>query len=151
MENLLKTLEEWVGQIGSFAWGPPMLIFLVGTGLWLNLALRGLQFRKLWYSLYLALIKRKEDTDDPGDISNFQALMTALSATVGTGNIAGVATAIAAGGPGALFWMWVTGMVGMATKYAEAVLAVKYREVDEAGTMSGGPMYYISKGLGWRW
>ena len=151
MENLLKTLEEWVGQIGSFAWGPPMLIFLVGTGLWLTLALRGLQFRKLWYSLYLALIKRKEDTDDPGDISNFQALMTALSATVGTGNIAGVATAIAAGGPGALFWMWVTGMVGMATKYAEAVLAVKYREVDEAGTMSGGPMYYISKGLGWKW
>ena len=151
MENLLKTLEEWVGLVGAFAWGPPMLIFLVGTGLWLTLALRGLQFRKLWYSLYLALIKRKEDTDEPGDISNFQALMTALSATVGTGNIAGVATAIAAGGPGALFWMWVTGLVGMATKYAEAVLAVKYREVDEAGTMSGGPMYYIAKGLGWKW
>jgi AGCS family alanine or glycine:cation symporter len=151
MENLLKTFEEWVGLVGAFAWGPPMLIFLVGTGFWLTLALRGLQFRKLWYSLYLALIKRKEDTDEPGDISNFQALMTALSATVGTGNIAGVATAIAAGGPGALFWMWVTGMVGMATKYAEAVLAVKYRQVDKNGGMCGGPMYYISKGAGWKW
>ena len=77
MENLLKTFEEWVGLVGAFAWGPPMLIFLVGTGFWLTLALRGLQFRKLWYSLYLALIKRKEDTDEPGDISNFQALMHA--------------------------------------------------------------------------
>ena len=99
------------------------------------------------YALYLALIKRKEDGDEPGDITHFQALMTALSATVGTGNIAGVATAIAVGGPGALFWMWITGLVGMATKYAEAVLAVKYRVVDENGEMNGGPMYYISKGL----
>ena len=151
MENLLTTIEGWVGQVGAFAWGPPMLIFLVGTGFYLTLALRGLQFRKLWHSLFLALIKRKEDTDEPGDISNFQALMTALSATVGTGNIAGVATAIAAGGPGALFWMWITGLVGMATKYAEAVLAVKYRETSEGGEMKGGPMYYISKGLGWKW
>ncbi len=151
MENLLTTIEGWVGQVGAFAWGPPMLIFLVGTGFYLTLALRGLQFRKLWYSLFLALVKRKEDTDEPGDISNFQALMTALSATVGTGNIAGVATAIAAGGPGALFWMWITGLVGMATKYAEAVLAVKYRETSDAGEMKGGPMYYISQGLGWKW
>jgi AGCS family alanine or glycine:cation symporter len=105
----------------------------------------------MWYSLWLALVKRKEETDEPGDISHFQALMTALSATVGTGNIAGVATAIAAGGPGALFWMWVTGLVGMATKYGEAVLAVKYRTTDENGTMSGGPMYYIANGLGWKW
>jgi AGCS family alanine or glycine:cation symporter len=125
--------------------------FLVGTGLYLTIILRGLQFRKLWYALWLALVKRKEDTDEPGDITHFQALMTALSATVGTGNIAGVATAIAAGGPGALFWMWITGLVGMATKYGEAVLAVKYRIKDEAGTMSGGPMYYISIGLGWKW
>lgn len=128
-----------------------MLVLLVGTGFWLTFALRGLQFTKLLHSLYLALIKRKEDTDEPGDITHFQALMTALSATVGTGNIAGVATAIAAGGPGALFWMWVTGLVGMATKYSEAVLAVKYREVDENGEMSGGPMYYISKGLNLPW
>jgi AGCS family alanine or glycine:cation symporter len=151
MGNLFQTVEVFVADIGAFAWGPPMLIFLVGTGLWLTIALRGVQFRKLWFSLWLALVRRKEETDEPGDITHFQALMTALSATVGTGNIAGVATAIAAGGPGALFWMWVTGLVGMATKYAEAVLAVKYRITDEDGEMSGGPMYYISRGLGWRW
>ena len=151
MGNLFQAIEEIVGQIGAFVWGPPMLIFLVGTGLWLTIVLRGVQFRKLWFSLWLALVRRKEETDEPGDITHFQALMTALSATVGTGNIAGVATAIAAGGPGALFWMWVTGLVGMATKYGEAVLAVKYRITDEEGEMSGGPMYYISRGLGWKW
>ena len=149
--EFLTTFDAIVAKVGAFAWGPPMLILLVGTGFWLTFALRGIQFRKLWYSLYLALVKRKEDTDEPGDITHFQALMTALSATVGTGNIAGVATAIAAGGPGALFWMWITGLVGMATKYAEALLAVKYREVDENGEMSGGPMYYISKGLNLPW
>ncbi len=149
--DVLSTLDVIVGKVGAFAWGPPMLILLVGTGAWLSFALRGLQIRKLWYALYLALIKRQEPTDEPGDITHFQALMTALSATVGTGNIAGVATAIAVGGPGALFWMWVTGLVGMATKYAEAVLAVKYRVVDEHGEMSGGPMYYLSKGLKMPW
>ncbi len=149
--ELLSTLDKVVGKIGAFAWGPPMLILFVGTGFWLTFALRGLQFRKLGHALYLALIKRKEDTDEPGDITHFQALMTALSATVGTGNIAGVATAIAVGGPGALFWMWITGLVGMATKYAEAVLAVKYRIVDEKGEMCGGPMYYISQGLKMPW
>jgi AGCS family alanine or glycine:cation symporter len=123
----------------------------VGTGLWLTLTLRGLQFTQLLHSLYLAFVVRSEKTNEEGDISHFQALMTALSATVGTGNIAGVATAIAAGGPGAMFWMWVTGFVGMATKYAEAVLAVHYREKDEKGTMCGGPMYYIKNGLGWPW
>lgn len=128
-----------------------MLILLVGTGFWLTFALRGLQLRKLGHALYLALIKRKEEGDEPGDITHFQALMTALSATVGTGNIAGVATAIAMGGPGALFWMWVTGLVGMATKYAEAVLAVKYRVIDEHGEMSGGPMYYLANGLKMPW
>lgn len=128
-----------------------MLVLLVGTGIFLTIRLRGLQFRGLLYSLYLALIKRKEDGASEGDISHFQALMTALSATVGTGNIAGVSIAIATGGPGALFWMWITGLFGMATKYAEAVLAVKYREKDKHGAMKGGPMYYISKGLGWRW
>jgi AGCS family alanine or glycine:cation symporter len=148
---MFSQIEALVGKVGAFAWGPPMLIFLVGTGFYLTIALRGIQFRKLWYSLWLALVKRKEESDEPGDITHFQALMTALSATVGTGNIAGVATAIAAGGPGALFWMWITGLVGMATKYGEAVLAVKYRTSDEAGTMSGGPMYYIANGLGWKW
>ncbi len=146
-DELLKHLTE----ISDWIWGPPLLILLVGTGIYLTLRLRGLQFWSLWDSLYLALIKRREEGDSPGDITHFQALMTALAATVGTGNIAGVATAIAVGGPGALFWMWVTGLVGMATKYCEAVLGVKYREVDAYGTMSGGPMYYISKGLGWKW
>ncbi len=151
MEGLLKAFEELVGKVSAFAWGPPMLILLVGTGFYLTFALRGLQFTKLMHSLYLGLIKRKEESDEPGDITHFQALMTALSATVGTGNIAGVATAIAAGGPGALFWMWVTGLVGMATKYSEALLAVKFRVKDENGEMSGGPMYYITRGLGWKW
>ena len=151
MESVFTQLESWIHQASDFIWGVPLLILLVGTGLWLTLLLRGLQFRKLSYALYLALIKRREEGDQPGDITHFQALMTALSATVGTGNIAGVATAIAAGGPGALFWMWITGLVGMATKYAEAVLAVKYRVTDKYGTMSGGPMYYISRGLGWNW
>ena len=148
---MFSQIEALVGSVGAFAWGPPMLIFLVGTGFYLTVTLKGIQFRKLWYSLWLALVKRKEESDEPGDITHFQALMTALSATVGTGNIAGVATAIAAGGPGALFWMWITGLVGMATKYGEAVLAVKYRTTDEAGAMSGGPMYYIANGLGWKW
>lgn len=149
--EFITALDALVGQINAFAWGPPMLILLVGTGFWLTFALRGLQFTKLGHSLWLALIKRKEDTDEPGDITHFQALMTALSATVGTGNIAGVATAIAVGGPGALFWMWITGLVGMATKYSEAILAVKYREKDAKGEMCGGPMYYISKGLNMPW
>ena len=149
--GIFKSIEELVNTLGGIVWGPPMLILLVGTGFYLTFGLRGLQFRKLWYSLWLALVKRKEDSDEPGDISHFQALMTALSATVGTGNIAGVATAIATGGPGALFWMWITGLVGMATKYGEAVLAVKYRTTDKNGDMCGGPMYYISQGLGWKW
>ncbi len=147
----MESFNALIGQISGLVWGPPLLILLVGTGLWLTFALRGLQFTKLFHALYLALVKRKEESDEPGDISHFQALMTALSATVGTGNIAGVATAIAIGGPGALFWMWVTGLVGMATKYAEAVLAVEYRVKDKLGNMCGGPMYYIERGLGWKW
>ncbi|MFQ5722259.1 MAG: alanine/glycine:cation symporter family protein, partial [Candidatus Aminicenantales bacterium] len=135
----------------DFVWGVPLIVLLVGTGIFLTIILRGLQLRGLIYSLYLALIKRKEDDQEAGDISHFQALMTALAATVGTGNIAGVATAIVIGGPGALFWMWITGLFGMATKYSEAVLAIKFREKDKLGTMSGGPMYYLSKGLGWKW
>jgi len=146
-DQILKILTG----VRDFIWGAPLIVLLVGGGIFLTIILRGLQIRSLIYSLYLAFIKRKEDDEQEGDISHFQALMTALAATVGTGNIAGVATAIATGGPGALFWMWITGIFGMATKYSEAVLAIKYREVDEFGTMSGGPMYYISKGLGWKW
>jgi alanine or glycine:cation symporter, AGCS family len=140
---------EVVNQISGYVWGPVLLVLLVGTGFYLTVLLRGLQFRELGRSLHLALIKRKEVGGGvEGDITHFQALMTALAATVGTGNIAGVATAIATGGPGALFWMWMTGLVGMATKYAEAVLGVRYRVVDEKGEMSGGPMYYLSRGIG---
>ena len=147
----MDRIIELVDWINGLVWGPYMLVLLVGTGLLLTIMLKGLQFTQLGHSLYLALIKRKDDQAEEGDISNFQALMTALSATVGTGNIAGVATAIAIGGPGAVFWMWITGLVGMATKYGEAVLAVKYRVTSEKGEMSGGPMYYISRGLGWKW
>jgi AGCS family alanine or glycine:cation symporter len=137
----------WTGAVSNLVWGWPLLVLLVGTGLFITILLRGLQFRVLGRSLHLALIKRKEEGAE-GDISHFQALMTALAATVGTGNIAGVATAIALGGPGALFWMWMTGLVGMATKYAEAVLGVRYRVVDDRGEMAGGPMYYLSRGIG---
>ncbi|CAG35435.1 alanine/glycine:cation symporter family protein [Desulfotalea psychrophila] len=149
--DFLETFGVVVAKLNSFVWGPPMLIMLVGTGCWLTYNLRGIQFRQLGHSLWLAFVKRKEDTDEPGDISHFQALMTALAATVGTGNIAGVATAIAIGGPGALFWMWMSALVGMATKYAEAILAVKYRVQDENGEMCGGPMYYIARGLKKPW
>jgi len=144
-------ITDILSDISGYVWGLPLIVLLLGTGIYLTVLLRGIQFRALLPALYLALIKREEDGDAEGDISHFQALMTALSATVGVGNIAGVATAIAVGGPGALLWMWVTGLLGMATKYSEAVLAVKYREVDKLGTMSGGPMYYISKGLGLKW
>jgi AGCS family alanine or glycine:cation symporter len=137
IETLIATLTGWV-------WGPPMLALLVGTGLYLTILLKGLQFRAL--PLAFRLIFHKEPSQH-GDISHFAALMTALAATVGIGNIVGVATAITMGGPGAVFWMWMTGLVGMATKYSEAVLAVKYREHGEHG-MRGGPMYYLAKGAG---
>ena len=136
----LEAIQAWV-------WGVPLIILLLTTGLVYTLLLRGLQFRRLWHALVLALVKRREPGGE-GDISHFQALMTALAATVGTGNIVGVATAIGAGGPGALFWMWVTGLLGMATKYAEAVLGVRYRETDSRGEKAGGPMYYLEHGLG---
>jgi alanine or glycine:cation symporter, AGCS family len=144
------TFEEWIGKISGWVWGPPLLILLVGTGIYLTIRIGFLQMRLLPYSLKLAFSK-KQDKQSDGDISHFQALMTALAATVGTGNIAGVATAIFTGGPGAVFWMWITAFFGMATKYAEAVLAVKYRVEDEDGEMSGGPMYYLERGLGQKW
>lgn len=143
----MQTIESLVATLSSIIWGPPMLILLVGTGLYLTIILKGLQFRALPLAFKLIL---KKDHGHHGDISHFAALMTALAATVGIGNIVGVATAITLGGPGAVFWMWVTGLVGMATKYSEAVLAVKYREKGEHG-MRGGPMYYISKGAGLPW
>lgn len=139
---------EVLSAISGFVWGPFLLVpLLLLTGLYLTIVLRGLQFRILGPALHLALIERKEDTEE-GDISHYQALMTALAATIGTGNIVGVATAIAAGGPGALFWMWVTALVGMATKYSEGYLGVKYRVIDAAGERLGGPMEYLTQGVG---
>lgn len=143
----MEIIQLWLAKASDLIWGPPIIILLLGTGVYLTVLLRGIQFRELKHSLWLGLVKRKEEGAE-GDISHFQALMTALAATVGVGNIAGVATAIAAGGPGALFWMWVTGLFGMATKYSEAVLGVRYREVDRRGHMAGGPMYYLSRGVG---
>lgn len=144
----MELITNLNSTVNGIVWGPPMLILLVGTGIILTFRLKALQFSNLLYA-HKMIFKKHEGLE--GDISNYQALTTALAATIGTGNIAGVATAIAAGGPGAVFWMWVTGLVGMATKYAEAVLAVKYREKDKRGEMAGGPMYYIEKGLGLKW
>jgi len=148
---MLEAVSRLFSGISDLVWGPPMLALLVGTHLFLTVRLCGVQFRGLLHALWLAFVKRGEKDSEAGDISHFQALMTALAATVGTGNIAGVATAIAAGGPGALFWMWMTGLFGMASKYAEAVLAVKFRTTNDRGEMSGGPMYYITRGLNIPW
>lgn len=146
MEAVMQLLDK----ISGYVWGIPTLILLVGTGIMLTIRLRGLQFTKLVYALTLAF-GRKQDARSAGDINHFQALMTALAATIGMGNIAGVATAIAVGGPGAIFWMWITALFGMATKYAEAILAVKYRVQGADGEFSGGPMYYLQYGLKQKW
>jgi AGCS family alanine or glycine:cation symporter len=142
--------NEIMSAVNSFVWGPYMLGLLVGTGAYLSIRLGFLQITKLPKALKLVFSKPKADKAE-GDISPFQALTTALAATIGTGNIAGVATAIFLGGPGAIFWMWVCALFGMATKYAEAVLAVKYRKMLPDGTMQGGPMRYIAEGLGLKW
>jgi AGCS family alanine or glycine:cation symporter len=149
----METFEIFLNATSGVIWGPMMLTFLVGVGIYLTVGLRAITWRRLGYSLRLLWQSRSSASDDKGDISPFQALMTALSATVGSGNIAGVATAIYLGGPGAVFWMWVTALFGIASKYGEAVLAVHFREVDELGNHVGGPMYYIKNGLGprWRW
>eukprot|EP01029_Cantina_marsupialis_P008629 TRINITY_DN20387_c1_g1_i2.p1 TRINITY_DN20387_c1_g1~~TRINITY_DN20387_c1_g1_i2.p1 ORF type:complete len:149 (+),score=23.44 TRINITY_DN20387_c1_g1_i2:48-494(+) len=139
----MKQLDQLISDLSGFVWGVPMLILLVGTGLYLTIRLKGMQFWALGHAVKLIFTKEKSAK---GDISHFQALMTALAATVGIGNIVGVATAITFGGPGAVFWMWVTGLVGMATKYSEAILAVKYREKGKHG-YKGGPMYYLANGL----
>ncbi len=143
--SILDVLEN----INAVLWGPPSLILLFGTGLFLTFALKGLQFRRLGHAFKLGFGKEDEhDSAAEGDISHFKTLMTTLSATIGIGNIAGVATAVTLGGPGAIFWMWIVGLLGMATKYAEALLAVKYRVKNDRGEYSSGPMYYIEKGLG---
>lgn len=149
-EKNLDQLTILFHTLGGYVWGPVLLVLLVGTGLYLTVRLGALQIRLLPIALHMAFSKGK-NPNLPGDISQFQSLMTALAATIGTGNIAGVATAVVLGGPGALFWMWVSAFFGMATKYAEGLLAVKYRIKEADGSMSGGPMYYISIGLKMKW
>ncbi|WED28663.1 sodium:alanine symporter family protein [Vibrio sp. DW001] len=145
----MEFISGLVGQLNGIVWGVPMLVLILGVGIYLTVGLKfmpilnvGRAFKLMWSS---------REASGEGEIPPFQALMTAMSATVGTGNIAGVATAVFIGGPGALFWMWLTALVGLATKYAEAVLAVKYREKDENGSFVGGPMYYIKNGMGEKW
>ncbi|MDZ7803041.1 MAG: sodium:alanine symporter family protein [Thiohalophilus sp.] len=149
MDNLLARLTEWTGIVSGYAWGIPSIVLLVGTGLYLTIRLRFVQIRGFKHSW--GIIRGKYDKPvDPGEVTHFQALSTALSATVGTGNIAGVATAIAFGGPGAVFWMWITALVGMATKFASCSLALKFRRFHPDGTVSGGPMYTLLYGLNFK-
>lgn len=149
----MQQLTEWLQALNGLVWGIPMIVLILGTGFYLQLRLGLMPLRNIGYGFRMIWKSRSVHDASSGDISPFAALMTALSATVGTGNIAGVATAIAVGGPGALFWMWMTALVGMATKYAEVVVAVKYREKNPRGHWVGGPMYAIKNGLGprWRW
>ncbi|MCM3745515.1 sodium:alanine symporter family protein [Sporosarcina luteola] len=146
----MEAITGFLDKASGFIWGPPLLVLLVGTGIFLTVRLGFIQVRLLPYSLK-QVFSRKHDKKAEGDISQFQALMTAMAATVGVGNIVGVATAVYMGGPGAVFWMWLAGFFGMATKYGEAILAVKYRVKDSKGEMAGGPMYYLEHGLKKKW
>lgn len=147
----METLHSATSWLNGIVWGVPMLVLILGTGFFLMITLKFMPIRKLGLGFSLLFKGRQAAPGAKGDISPFNALMTSLSATIGTGNIAGVATAVFIGGPGALFYMWLTALVGMATKYAEAVCAVKYRETDENGNYVGGPMYYIKNGLESKW
>ncbi len=143
----METINEILNQISSFLWGWPMIILLLGTHVFLTIRLRFPQ-RKIFTAIRLSV---KRDYGSTGDVSQFGALATALAATIGTGNIIGVATAVALGGPGAVLWCWLTGVFGIATKYAEGLLAIKYRVKTQKGRMIGGPMYALERGLGWKW
>lgn len=147
MENFMSNINDFVTVINDFAWGPVMMVLLFGTHLLLTFRTKGIQ-RHIIKAIKLSVTP---DSEADGDVSSFGALSTALAATIGTGNIVGVATAIAAGGPGAVLWCWLTGLFGIATKYSEALLAVKFRVKDETGAMNGGPMYYLERGLGKKW
>lgn len=142
----MQLINDFFASVSSFLWGWPMMILLLGTHIFMTIRLRCPQ-RKLFTAIRLSI---KRDKDASGDVSQFGALATALAATIGTGNIIGVATAIALGGPGAVFWCWITGVFGVATKYAEGLLAIKYRVQTPTGKMLGGPMYALEKGLGWK-
>src|SRR5262245_11561444 len=143
----MRSLEAVLGTLSDWVWRPPLLVLLVGTHLYLTVRLRSIQ-RYVAVAIRLSLQRTREGERD---VSHFGALTTALAATIGTGNIVGVATAVAAGGPGAVLWMWLTGVFGIATKYGEALLAIKYRITTPAGTMAGGPMYVLERGMGQRW
>lgn len=148
---MLSTINTILGAIDDFVWGVPLIVLILAVGIFLTIRLKGLQFTKL--GLAFKHMFSNESSGEHGEVSSFAALCTALSATIGTGNIVGVATALVAGGPGALFWMWIAALVGIATKYSECLLAVKYRVVAEDGHIIGGPFYYIEKGMGvkWKW
>ena len=141
MTKIIKNIDSWV-------WGLPLILLILLCGIWLTFRIRGLQIRQIGLALKF-MVKNEEEGE--GEVTSFGALCTALSATIGTGNIVGVATAIAAGGPGALFWMEIAALFGMATKYSEGFLAIKYRTVDKEGHYLGGPFYYIENGMGSRW
>ncbi len=141
---------ELLNFLGGLVWGPLGITLLVGTGILMTILLKAIQFRKIT-SAFKLLSKKHDMPEEEGEISHFQALSAALSATIGTGNIAGVGTAIALGGPGAVFWMWITALFGMALKYSEALLSLNFRQINEDGSVSAGPMYYIEKGLGQKW
>lgn len=149
----MELVSSVLGTVNGIVWGWPMLIAILGVGFFMSLGLKLMPILRIGagFRLLASGITAPKDEEHEGEVSPFQALMTAMAATVGTGNIAGVATAVFLGGPGALFWMWITALVGMATKYSEAVLAVRFREVDEEGNHVGGPMYYLKNGLGRRW
>ena len=146
----MESFTAYLGRVDDFVWGVWLIVLILAVGLWLTVRSGGIQFRKLGLAFKYAF---KSDSSGEGDVSSFGALCTALSATIGTGNIVGVATAICAGGPGALFWMWVAALLGTATKYAECLLATKFRVVAEDGHILGGPFYYIERGMGenWKW
>lgn len=148
---MLETIEQSNAWLNGYVWGTPMLILLMGTGVVLTVLTRAVQFKYLGFALKEVLGKLTQRTTGTGDVSPFQAVSTALASTVGTGNIAGVATALTLGGPGALFWLWLSGLLGMCTKFAEIVIALHYREPDATGTMRGGAMYTLRKGLGLPW
>ena len=150
----MEAFTKFLVKIDDYVWGLPLIIAILAVGLLLTIRLRGLQFRRMGLGFKFLFSKESSGkTKDSGDVTSFQALCTALSATIGTGNIVGVATAIAAGGPGALFWMWMAALVGTATKYAECMLAVKFRTKAADGHIVGGPFYYIENGMGekWKW
>lgn len=146
---MLETISNVLTKIDDFVWGIPLIVMILAVGIFLTIRLKGLQITKLPKAIKLIIANEKSGKD--GEVSSFAALCTALSATIGTGNIVGVATAIVAGGPGAMFWMWLAALLGTATKYAECLLAVKYRVVAEDGHIIGGPFYYIERGMGTKW